>query len=62
MIESEYFYKNIFSKSYTENWSREIFIINSVLRTNLWTYKIKNLNKEKIITSFYKKEFLLSIL
>ena len=23
-------YKNIFSKSYTENWSREIFIIDSV--------------------------------
>ena len=24
-------YKNIFSKDYTENWSREIFIINYVL-------------------------------
>ena len=34
-------YKNIFSKDYTENWSREIFIINSVLKTNPWTYKIK---------------------
>ena len=38
-------YKNIFSKGYTENWSREIFIINSVLKTNPWTYKIKDLNK-----------------
>ena len=27
-------YKNIISKSYTDNWSREIFIINSVLKTN----------------------------
>ena len=27
-------YKNIFSKGYTENWSREIFIINSVLKAN----------------------------
>ena len=27
-------YKNIFSKGYTENWSREIFIIDSVLKTN----------------------------
>ena len=27
-------YKNIFSKCYTENWSREIFIIDSVLKTN----------------------------
>ena len=27
-------YKNIFSKVYTKNWSREIFIIDSVLKTN----------------------------
>ena len=27
-------YKNIFSKGYTENWSREIFIIDSVLKAN----------------------------
>ena len=30
-------YKNIYSKSYRENWSREIFIIDSVLKTNPWT-------------------------
>ena len=29
-------YKNIFIKGYTENWSREIFIIDSVLKTNPW--------------------------
>ena len=28
--------ENIFSKAYTENWSREIFIIDSVLKTNSW--------------------------
>ena len=27
-------YKNIFNKCYTENWSREVFIIDSVLKTN----------------------------
>ena len=27
-------YKNIFSKGYTGNWSREIFVIDSVLKTN----------------------------
>ena len=54
-------YKNIFSESYTENWSREIFIINSVLKTNPWTYKLKNLNGEKIKGSFYEKELLLNI-
>ena len=54
--------KNIFSEGYTENWSREIFIIDSVLKTNPWTYKIDNLNREKIIESFYEKELLQSIL
>ena len=42
-------YKNILKKGYTENWAREIFIIDSVLKTNPWTYKIKDLNGEKII-------------
>ena len=55
-------YNNIFSKGYTENWSREIFIIDSLLKTNTWTYKIKDLIGEKTIGSFYKKELLLSIL
>ena len=52
-------YKNIFSKGYTENWSRVIFIIDSVLKTNLWTHKIKDFNREKI-GSFYEKELLQS--
>ena len=55
-------YKNIFGKGYTENLSREIFIIDSVSKTNPWTYKLKDLNGGKIIGSFYKKELLLSIL
>ena len=54
--------ENIFSKGYTENWSREIFIIDSVLKNNPWTFKIKDLNEEKIRGSFYEKELLLSIL
>ena len=55
-------YKNIFSKIHTEHWSREIFIINSVLKTNPYTYKIKDLNGEKIIIRFYEKQLLRSIL
>ena len=39
-------YKNIFSKGYTGNWLREIFNIDSVLKTNPWTYKMKDLNGE----------------
>ena len=40
-------YNNIFGKSYTENWSREIFLIDSVLKNNPWTYKLKDLNGKK---------------
>ena len=46
---------NIFSKDYTENWSREIFIISSVLKITSWIYKGKDLNGEIIIRSFYEK-------
>ena len=49
-------YKDIFSKGYTENWSREILIIDSILKTNSQTDTIKDLNREKIIGSFYEKE------
>ena len=55
-------YRNIFSKRCTENWSREIVIIDSLLNTNPWTYKIIGLNEEKIKGNFYKKELLLIIL
>ena len=55
-------YGNIFSKGYTDDWLREMFIIDSVLKTNPWKYKIKDLNGENIIWSFYEKELLRSIL
>ena len=31
--------KNIFSKGYTKNSSKEIFVIDSVLKTNPWMHK-----------------------
>ena len=49
-------FKNIFAKGYTPNWSTEIFIINKVNNTVLYTYNIKDVNGEKIIGSFYDKE------
>ena len=55
-------YKNIFSKGYTENWSREIFIRDSILEANPWIYKIKHLNLGKILGRFHEKELLRSIL
>ena len=32
------------------------FFINSALKTNRWTFKIKDLNREKITGGFYEKE------
>ena len=55
-------YNKFFSKCYTENWSRQIFIINSVLKINPWSYKIKDLNKEKMLENFYEKQLLLQVL
>ena len=49
-------YKNIFSKVYTKNWSREIFIIDYILKTKPWTSNIKGLNGEKESGTFYQKE------
>ena len=46
-------YKNIISKNSTEKWSKGIFMIDSVLKTNPWTYKIKDLNEEKNIYRYY---------
>ena len=45
----------MFSKGYINNWSKEIFTIDSVLKTNPATYKIKYLNW-KTITKLFEKE------
>ena len=41
---------------FKRNCSREIFVINSVLKTNSWTHKIKDLNGKKIIGYFFMKK------
>ena len=48
-------YKNTSSKGYNENLSREIFIIDSVIKINPWFYEIKDLKREKIMQHFYEK-------
>ena len=48
-------YQNLVSKVYTVSWSREIFIIGTLLKTNSWTYESKDLNKEKTKAIFYQK-------
>ena len=49
-------YEITFSKAYTKNWSKEIFRIESVLKTNPWTYNIIDLNGEKIIEDVFMKK------
>ena len=49
-------YKNIFAKGYVRNWSEEVFIVNEIKNTVPWTYTISDLNREKVIVTFYEKE------
>ena len=49
-------YKNIFAKGYTPNWSEEAFVVSKIKNTVLWTYVVNDLNGEEIVGSFYEKE------
>ena len=48
----------VFDKSYTPNWTEEVFIIDEIQYINPITYKIKDLNNEEIQGSFYEPELL----
>ena len=48
-----------FRKKYTGSLLKEIFVIDFVLKANLWKYKTKDLKGEKIIARFYEEELLL---
>ena len=48
-------HKNIFVKGYVPNWSEELFVIKEVKNTVPWTYVISDLNREKIVGTFYEK-------
>ena len=50
--------RKIFDKGYTPNWTEEIFTVDTIQYTNPITYKIKDLNNEKIKRSFYEPELL----
>ena len=47
-------YKNVFAKGYVPNWSEEVFVVDKIKDTVPWTYKISDLNGEKIVGSFYE--------
>ena len=50
--------KNTFEKSYTSNYSEEIFIIDDIKTSNIHYYFLKDLNGEKIDGTFYEQELL----
>ena len=49
-------YKNIFAKGYMPNWSEEVFVVDKIKNTVLWTYFINDLNGEEIAGTFYENE------
>ena len=49
---------DIFFKGYTSNWSRELFKVNELLKTQPPTYRIEDSNDEKIEDEYYKQELL----
>ena len=48
--------KKHFEKAYTPKWTEELFIIEKIQYTDPPTYKLKDLNGEEIIGSFYEPE------
>jgi hypothetical protein len=50
--------KGKFAKGYEASWSKELFIITSVLKTNPVTYKITDYDGETIQGSFYEEELI----
>ena len=48
--------RKIFDKGFTPNWTEEIFVIDEILNTNPVTYKLVDLQGEKVTGSFYEQE------
>ena len=49
-------YKNVFAKGYTANMSEQVFKIKKVKNAVPWENLINDLNKEKIVGTFYENE------
>ena len=52
--------RKVFDKGYTPNWTEEIFVVDKIRYTNLVTYKIKDLDNEEILGTFYGPELMLA--
>ena len=53
--------RNIYSKGYTTNWNRELFIIHKINPTNPVTYGLVDENNEQIEGKYYEQELLRSV-
>ena len=53
--------RNIYSKSYTTNWNRELFKIHQINPTNPVTYGLEDENNEQIEGKYYEQELLRSV-
>jgi len=49
-------YKYTFNNKYDSNWTREIFVITEIFKTRPVTYKIKDIEGEQVIGTFYNQE------
>lgn len=56
-----YAYKKDFENKYKNNWTREIFAIDKIFRTNPITYSIKAVDGEEVSGKFYNEELLKSV-
>ena len=48
-------YEKFFANGYTSDWSEEVCVIKKIKNTVSWTYVINDLNREKIVGTFYEK-------
>ena len=49
--------KNIFAIGYTPNWSEEVSVIKKVKNTVSWAHVINDINGEKLLEHFMKKNY-----
>ena len=50
------FKRKVFDKGFTPNWTEEIFVIDEILNTNPVTFRLVDLQGEKVTGSFYEQE------
>ena len=48
--------KGLFEKGYLPNWSEALYIVDTVKKTNPYTYTVRDMNGEEVLGSFYTEE------